>query len=155
MQVREIMTPNPVAVGSSTSVALAWDLIRGFGVRHLPVVNPDGQLLGIVSDRDFGVARATPLIGDILGKISFHLEAPISTILSPAPPVTVDVDAAVEEVIELMLEHKMGAVPVVDRHGRLAGIVSYLDILRRIELVPEPGSPAAGSVERHERAGDA
>lgn len=45
-----------------------------------------------------------------------------------ASPVTVELESEIDEVIELLLEHRVGALPVVDAEGTLAGIISYVDV---------------------------
>jgi acetoin utilization protein AcuB len=133
MQVSEIMTSDPVAVSLAASIGQAWDLLRKAEIRHLPVVSSDGVLIGIVSDRDFGVAPVSLLIDDILARPRVYLEAPIATIMT-ASPMAVQADAPVADVVQMMVEERIGAVPVVERDGKLIGIVSYLDILRNIQL---------------------
>src|SRR5512144_2436104 len=49
----DIMTGSPIVVRDDASIGEAWDLLRGLDIRHLPVVNADRELVGIVSDRDF------------------------------------------------------------------------------------------------------
>lgn len=131
MNVYELMTPTPVSVTTRTTIRQAWDALQSLDVRHLPVVNEDRELVGIVSDRDFGAPPAPPAMEQLLGSPRRSPDAPVATIMTGAP-LSVEPDDDLAEVIDLMLENKVGAVPVVSPEGRVVGIVSYLDILRRV-----------------------
>jgi CBS domain-containing protein len=130
MIVREIMTPEPYAVSATSSVRHALRMLAEADVRHLPVVE-DGSLVGIVSDRDL---RSFGTIGpDAFEQPEAARRAlaqPVTEIMSSSV-VTVNPESDVAEVIDLMIEHKIGAVPVVEADStRLVGIVSYVDALR-------------------------
>lgn len=136
MSVTAIMSQTIVSVKPSTSVREAIRLIEDTEVRHLPVVGEEGELLGIVSDRDLREFRI-PLMVEIdrfadadRDRTEELLATPISEVMA-ADVVSVDSSETVESVIDAMLEYKIGAVPVVDRHTEeLVGIVSYIDVLR-------------------------
>lgn len=129
MQIDEIMTASPVTVRESTTIGQAWEVLRTLDIRHLPVVNADGELVGIVSDRDFATPPAPPIMTELLGTPSGSLDAAVSTIMT-GDPISVEPDDELAEAIELMVENKVGAIPVVDPEGAVVGIVSYLDVLR-------------------------
>jgi acetoin utilization protein AcuB len=138
MKVREVMTPNPLTVTPAATLAEVWDLMREADIRHVPVVQA-GVLAGMVSDRDLAaldVAGAVTTEGaDALRRT---LGMPVVRVMS-ADVIFVEAEADVGEVVELMLEHKVGAIPVVipDTHEVL-GIVSYVDVLRAVQdLVSE------------------
>ena len=127
MIVQDIMTHNPKYVETSTSIRHAIGVMQEFDIRHLPVLD-GGELVGIISDRD--------LRGVILGSDGTvgNLDAKVSQIMQ-TNPITVDQDADTSEAIELIVENKIGALPVVDAHnGKLKGILSYIDILRVISI---------------------
>jgi acetoin utilization protein AcuB len=131
MRIEEVMTASPVTVSESASIGQAWEALRSLDIRHLPVINADRELVGIVSDRDFATPPAPPLMAELLGTQTAALDAPVSTIMTGAP-ISIEPDADVQEAIDLMLEHKVGAIPVVDPEGEVVGIVSYLDVLRTL-----------------------
>jgi len=99
-------------------------------VRHIPIVDGD-ELVGIVSDRDFrSVAPILLEDGDIAPGARKALSLPISSLMS-SDVLSVYPESNLVEVIDLMIEQKIGAVPVVDPDSsRLVGIVSYVDALR-------------------------
>jgi CBS domain-containing protein len=138
MTAHDVMTPNPVTLTPQASVAEASDLMRELEIRHVPVVQA-GVLAGMVSDRDLSgldVARVLTVEGaDALRK---ELATPVINVMS-ADVVCVEPETALGDVVDLLLEHKVGALPVVEPDTRqLVGIVSYVDVLRALrDLVEE------------------
>ncbi|MCG8557878.1 MAG: CBS domain-containing protein [Proteobacteria bacterium] len=130
MIAQDIMTENPVTIRATNTVADTCEVLQDMEIRHLPVVQGT-ELVGIISDRDLRSVHMPRLVDEeTLQNVKERYHAPISSLMSP-DVVRVFPDSNVEEIIELMLEHKVGAVPVVDAGtGDLLGIVSYVDILR-------------------------
>jgi acetoin utilization protein AcuB len=119
-----------VTVTPDVSLAEVWDLMRDRGIRHVPVVD-EGALVGMLSGRDlahFDMARLLTLEGaDALRR---ELSTPVVKVMSP-DVITVEPEAELGEVVDLLIEHRVGAVPVVrPETGELIGIVSYIDVLR-------------------------
>jgi CBS domain-containing protein len=138
MKARDVMTPNPITVTPEATLAEVWDLMREADIRHVPVVET-GVLVGMVSDRDLAsldVARVLTTNG--AEALRRALAAPVVTVMS-SDVIFVEIEDDLEDVIELMLEHKVGAIPVIRPDTReVMGIVSYIDVLRRIpDLVAE------------------
>jgi acetoin utilization protein AcuB len=130
MVVQEIMTKNPVTVESSDSIRVALTTLLELDIRHLPIVE-EGQLVGIVSDRD--LRRLAPPVATDDGaaaRMEKQLAQPVSTLMS-SDVLSVDPEMEVAEVVDLMIEHRVGAIPVVEPGSeRLVGIVSYIDLLK-------------------------
>lgn len=127
--VREIMTTEVATLDYDAKLLDAALQMRSSGFRHLPVVK-DGQLAGVISDRD--VQRASPSIfSDITPEEYNRLfeTTPIAKVMA-REPVTVDPDTPVREVVRLMHENKFGSLPVVDKESKLVGIVTTTDLLR-------------------------
>jgi acetoin utilization protein AcuB len=130
MVAREIMTPKPITVRPRSTVREAVTLLRSLDVRHLPVVDEDRELVGMLSDRDLrGLPYLSEAVNELAGARTVRLSAPVSAIMS-TDVMSVDPDDDILAVIDLLLEARVGAVPVVDPEGRLLGIVSYVDLLR-------------------------
>lgn len=130
MVVEEVMSRDPIAVEVTESIGQALAKLAEADIRHLPVVE-DGALVGIVSDRDLRAFTPAALTEyerpDVVRE---RLEQAVATVMA-ADVFSVDPEAELSEVVELMLDHKVGAVPVVEPDGsRLVGIVSYMDVLR-------------------------
>jgi acetoin utilization protein AcuB len=126
------MTPNPVTVSPLTSVAEVWDLMRELEIRHVPVVE-NGGLVGMLSDRDlaqFDIARLLTVEG--AEGLRDQLGMPVVRVMS-SDVIFVNPDTELNEVVELLVEHKVGALPVVQSDSReVVGIVSYIDVLRAV-----------------------
>ena len=131
---RDLMTADPAAIRASDRVRDAVQILQALDIRHLPVVNSERELVGMLSDRDLR-SLSLPLIvdRDWVGTIQTALDARVSTLMT-SNALSVDMEADASEVIELMLEHKIGAVPVVDSDNKLVGIISYIDVLRELQL---------------------
>jgi acetoin utilization protein AcuB len=138
MTAQEIMTPDPATVTPKATIAEAWDLMRELDVRHLPVV--DGEaLVGMLSDRDLGSLDVTRLLteqgADALRR---WLARPVVQLMS-TDVVAAEPETEVSELVTLLLEHKVGAIPVVTPDTRqIIGIVSYIDVLRALREMLEP-----------------
>ena len=127
---RDLMTPDPVAVRETATISEAVRIFQALEIRHLPVVNAASELVGMLSDRDLRAFTIPDVIdGEWIGAIQIALEARVATLMS-GDALSVDLDADAAEIADLLLDNRIGAVPVVDGDGRLAGIVSYVDILR-------------------------
>ena len=130
MRARDLMTPDPVTIAPQARIAEAWDLMRELEIRHIPVV-ANGALVGMLSDRDLAhldmtsvLTSATP---DVLRQ---EMATPIAKVMHP-DVIGVEPETGLGEIVDLLLEHKVGALPVVawDTY-RVLGIVSYVDVLR-------------------------
>lgn len=137
MTARDVMTPRPATVTPHASVAEAWDLMRDLDVRHLPVVQ-GGELVGIVSDRDVARLDVARLLAAERGEaLERELATPVVKVMS-SDVVSVEPDTSLGDVIGLMVEHRIGAVPVVTPEGRgVVGIVSYVDVLAAVQDLVE------------------
>jgi len=137
MIARDLMTPDPLTVTPKSTIAEAWDVMRELAVRHVPVVE-DGALVGMLSDRDLAQVDMVRLLrvegADALRE---ELETAIVEIMS-SDVISVEPETEMGEVISLLLEHKIGAVPVVEPGTReVLGIISYVDLLRVLQDLTE------------------
>ena len=129
MVVSEIMTASPVTAEVTQTVRDALRLLRQLDARHLPVVD-GGRLAGIVSDRDLREITAPLMEGLEPKRAAQLLDQPLSAVMS-SDVQSVHGETELEDAIDLMIEHRVGAVPVVDASTQgLVGIVSYIDVLR-------------------------
>jgi len=144
MKVRDIMTREVVTAAPETSVNLIARLMAGRGISGVPVVGDDGALVGLVTELDM-VQRNTrlepPAFFQILdGRIPLetpghykkrlqHMLGAQARDVMSEEVATIDADADVEDVAELMFEAQANPVPVVEA-GRLVGIVSRADVIR-------------------------
>ena len=138
MLTKDIMTENPVTSTELMSVAEALGILYELDVRHLPVVR-GRELVGIISDRDLrGFAGIDE--DDAIDAIESSRTSTVGNFMNTSP-VKVDPETSVREVVELMLLHRVGAIPVADLDtGDLLGIVSYVDVLRALQETLDPAT---------------
>jgi acetoin utilization protein AcuB len=126
MLARDIMTTAPVCVPIRTRLGEAISIMYENDIRHLPVL--DGQrLAGILSDRDLRALWDPAL--DVQIRDGRVYDRRVSDFMS-SDILTVSEDESLDAVIDLLVEHRIGAVPVIDADGVLIGIVSYIDVLK-------------------------
>ncbi len=133
MHAGAIMTPNPVTISPDAPVSSALRLLQENDCRHLPVLDEEGELVGMVSDRDLrGLFVWDPDVGALLGATEARLGTAVSALMS-ADVVTVTTATPLREVVDVFLDNRLGAVPVLQTDtGELAGIISYVDLLRAL-----------------------
>ena len=127
MKVLDVMTPNPLTVSAVESVSVTNELMSENNIRQIPVV--DGhELVGIVTDRDVRAFLSDALLANPAEREK-ALNTPVRDIMT-TEPLYLSPDDDLQEVVEMLIEQKFGAIPVVDEAEGLVGIVSYVDVLR-------------------------
>lgn len=129
MRATDLMTEGPTFATELTTVDEALDLLYEQDIRHLPVVR-QGELVGIISDRDLRKFLDSSPAEEPVPGAQEPRNPTISTLMSTSP-VQIDPETEAKEIVDLMLLHQVGALPVVDREtNEVLGIVSYVDLLR-------------------------
>ena len=133
MIARDIMTPDPVTVTVTATVADAAAMLRDLEIRHLPVVD-GGMLVGMLSDRDLkGIDLLGLLDVEDAGAVRAQLAIPVVKLMS-SDVVYAEPETDLSEVVATMIETKVGAIPVIEPVTReVVGIVSYIDMLRVLQ----------------------
>ena len=126
-----IMTPAVFTAHPGDPLLAAADVMARNRIRHLPVVDEAGRLVGILSERDLRTALGGPSEALAHWKVGQGQDRTVKEIMSEKV-VSVRPDEGLDEVITKLASRGVGAVPVVDRDGRPVGIVSYLDVLRAL-----------------------
>lgn len=144
--VRDVMTVDLVTLSSVDSLKTAREIMQKARIRHLPVLGPHGAFVGLLSQRDLLKATVSHL-ADVTTEVQDQLEAgiPVSEVMA-VDVLTVPPDTPLTQAGELLLAHKIGCLPVLER-GRLRGILTESDFVRLcLSLLEElqPG-PAAGA----------
>jgi CBS domain-containing protein len=98
-------------------------------IRHLPVLDGDSRLVGIVTDRDIKRALPSPLEGTAPDDYETFLTNTKVTQVMTREPFTVEPDTPLYQAVQLMVEKKVGGLPVVSQ-GRLVGIFTQTDALK-------------------------
>jgi CBS domain-containing protein len=118
MRTAAAMTRDVVVVSADLPVRAARRIMERHRIRHLPVVRND-RLVGILSDRDLLRYEGLDLEG---------VDARVGEAMTLAP-ITCSVDTGVSRVAEIMIQHKIDSVPVVNAVGGLVGLVTSSDLL--------------------------
>ncbi len=126
--VKSWMTRNPVTIHPQSTLYQAKKLMEEKHIRRLPVVEDD-ELVGIVTLGDIREAQPS----DVTALRIYERERlagliTVDTVMTP-DPITIQPEASIAEAARLMLEHKIGGLPVV-RRGRLIGIITETDFCR-------------------------
>ena len=132
MPVQNWMTTDVVSVGPDTSLLKVGKLMKDHHIRRIPVVDENGQVVGIISDRD--VRDASPSKATTLDMYEMHYllaELKAKNIMT-AKPITVKPTDTVEQAALIMLDNKVGGLPVVDDSGKLVGIISDHDVFKAL-----------------------
>ena len=128
MTARDLMTPNPVTAAPQASVTEVWDLMRDLEIRHVPVVE-NGALVGMLSDRDLSRLDMSRIF-EGADDLRQELSTPIVKVMH-ADVIMIEPETELDEIIDLLVENRIGALPVVKAGSReVVGIVSSIDVLR-------------------------
>jgi acetoin utilization protein AcuB len=144
--IADVMTPDPITVAPDDSLRLARDRMAEGNFRRLPVVQ-SGQLIGIVTDRDLRRATNSPFVLRERWYDDLILDQVKVWGAMTANPITVKPDVCLSVAAQLMRDHKIGGLPVVDKvayaqnpqiiydaqeeqgETRLVGIITETDLL--------------------------
>lgn len=130
MLAEDIMTRDPLSVDEATPLAEAFAVLTESEVRHLPILRNE-ELIGIVSDRDFR-GLGLSLVNDVrsFDDLRRRMRRPVSDLMNGSV-ISVETDTPLADVLDLLVEEKVGALPVVEPGTQhLVGIISVLDVLR-------------------------
>jgi CBS domain-containing protein len=132
LKAEDVMTRNPVTLDITSTVQDAADMMWAAEVRHIPVVE-HGTLVGMLSDRDlrsYMLPRPERIFR--ADEERARMAVSVSAVI-PSDVTTVRPDTPVAELLDILLEEKIGAVPVLAPDtGDLIGVVSYIDVLRAV-----------------------
>jgi IMP dehydrogenase len=114
------MIVEPVTLPPDAPVAVALELMARYHISGVPIVDDDGVLVGILTNRDLRFEGET--------------DQPISELMTSRELVTAPVGTTLEQAREILRRHKIEKLPVVDENGRLRGLITVKDIQKRIEF---------------------
>lgn len=111
------MILKPITLGPGASLRDAHQLMARFSISGVPVVEPDGKLVGIVTNRDL--------------QFESDLDRPVASLMTRENLVTAAVGTTLDEAQEILHRHRIEKLPVVDDRGRLEGLITVKDIFKR------------------------
>jgi CBS-domain-containing membrane protein len=141
MKVRKHMTARPITIPVDTDFKDAMGIMQKHRIRRLPVVDASGALAGIVAERDL-VAAADR-----------YLNSPVDVARIMTRQVfTIDEDAPVVNAAAMLIEHKIGGLPVIDASGLLLGIITETDLLKALTALIQGTKAKRGTTATREKA---
>jgi CBS domain-containing protein len=137
MQVKKHMSTPAITVRADSDYRTAFDVMREHSVHHLPVVNGDGQLVGIVAQRDMLVAATR------------HQNAPVEMAeVMRRPVISTKADLQIVEAARLMMNQKIGCLPVVDAEAKVVGVITESDLFEVFVRMLSSGSGQPAPAKR-------
>jgi len=130
MAVDAVMSSDPVTASADDTLSMVVERMGRLGIRHVPVIDGDRRVIGILSDRDVRTAIGNPLRALRTREAIVRIESTRVAHAMSRSPLTIAAGTRLSRVAALFVDRKVGILPVVDGNERLAGIVSYADVLR-------------------------
>ena len=144
MLISQWMTHDPVSVQPGTSLAKCQKLLKAHDIRRLPVVDENNCVIGIISDRDVKSASPSKATSLEVHEMQYLLaEVKAKDIMTPNP-ITVKSNESISTIALLMLDEKIGGLPVVDDDNHLVGVITDQDIFRVLVTI---GGARMGGLE--------
>lgn len=132
INVKDCMARDVVVIGQEETVAAAYQIMSSRQIRHLPVVDRSGKVVGIFSDRDLN--RAYPPRETDSGWYYPKEELQLLSLrhFMTADPTTIGPEAPLKDAVRIFVRDKIGLIPVTGPDGRPVGVISYIDVLKKI-----------------------
>ncbi len=134
IRVKDCMSRSAATIHSDALVRGAVEMMKKRRIRHLPVVDRERHLVGIVTDRDLRQVVFDPAVQERLGNLGEALDTLTVRDVMTWGVVTVQPETDIRQAARLMREQKIGALPVVDG-ARVLGILTETDVLRAFQDV--------------------
>ena len=142
MFVSQSMTRRVITVEKGTGIFEAQEKLAEHRIRHLPVVDAENRLIGIVTDRDIRSALPFSFYKDPEREnVKENLADMTIGDIMTADPRTVSPEDTIQDALLLLQELRVGALPVVDRDRNILGIISVRDLMRAFINVLGIGQP--------------
>ena len=140
MFVSESMAKKVITIDQESNILFARELMKQNQIRHLPVVEKNGRLIGIITDRDLRSALPSLLLYDSREEKEKLSRIKVKDIMTK-DPMTVLPTYTIQDVLLLIQKARVGALPVVNENGILKGIIGVRDMLRAFINVLGIGEP--------------
>ena len=115
------MISSPISLAPSALLSDAEALMARHKISGVPICDPDGRLVGILTNRDIRFCTAD------------EYAKPVTEFMTPAPLVTAPVGTELDAAVAILHKHRIEKLPLVDGDGRLSGLITVKDITKRIE----------------------
>jgi acetoin utilization protein AcuB len=128
MYVGRIMKTNLITVSPDTTIVEAKDIIEKNSIEHLLVVNPKGDLIGIISDRDIKQSWASPASSFSSNELTYLLDKMTVDMIMKKNVITIPPNITIERAARIIQENRIGSLPVIE-DGKLRGIITRTDVM--------------------------
>ncbi|KAB2904734.1 MAG: CBS domain-containing protein [Anaerolineae bacterium] len=129
--VKNWMTKDPVTIGPDATLPEVHEKMKEYGIRRLPVVDEEDTLLGIISLSDVQEAEPSDAKALNIYELTYLLSKIKVGRLMKKDVITVTPDTSIADCAKLMMEKKIGGLPVVE-NGKVVGIITESDIFRLV-----------------------
>lgn len=127
----QIMTREVLTISDGLALSAAWEILEEHEFRHLPVIaDSDDMLVGMVTEHDFVMSAID--IGGLPPIIGTKAQIKLVSQLMSSPILSATTDTDIHDLARVMYERHIGAVPILDKQGALAGIITHRDILKAL-----------------------
>jgi len=132
LQVRECMTPYLITIGPYAGLDEAYELMNKNMIRRLPVVDDDENLIGIITEKDILEAKPSDVRKSLTtDEMNLLLSTIHIDLVYTRNPITIIETDTLGQATVLMLDAKIGCLPVVDKNKKLVGLITVTDIFRK------------------------
>lgn len=129
MYISEHMTASPITVSGLTSLPEARQILSEYQIRHLPVIDNLGKLVGILSDRDLRSAYPSSVTSKEEAILAFdHVQQSTVADIMTTTCSTLSIDARFDDALQIFERDKVGAIPVLGDDSNVLGLFSLLDL---------------------------
>jgi len=128
--IKENMQKNPITITPEASFYEARAIIRDKGIRHLPVVDKNHRLVGLITDRDIREAAPSDATSLSIHELHYLLgKLKVSAFMTPKSKlITITPETIIEKAVQLMHDHKIGCLPILEGENFI-GIITETDVL--------------------------
>lgn len=131
-KVSEYMSAKVISVDLNLGIREAYFLMREKNIRHLPVKDDLGTLVGIISDRELRRPNWVDEAPDLQHQYELNDDMQVKDIMIRNVHVVHTYDT-LSKAVKIVLEHKVGALPVLDKNDDLVGMLSAIDLLMALD----------------------
>ena len=148
MYIATAMSPDPLCLHPENTLLQVRELAAGKSIRHFPVTDAAGRLIGMVSDRDLRSAFPSTVLNPVARQDQLErlAQVRVESIMS-RPPITLPREATLDDALLLFDRHRIGALAVVDHDGLLVGILTVRDVLAAYRRLFGIGAPGSSQIE--------
>jgi len=121
MQVKSYMSQTPITIRDDTDYWKASEIMQQKDLHHIPVINENEAVVGILTRRDLKIAAMH--FGEAAVEVSEVMHSPV---------ITIEPGELLSEAAKQMIDNRIGGLPVLDAHGRIVGILTETDLHRAL-----------------------